>query len=412
MSKKRNVDKHAENKRLKVAYFLSIFPKLSESFILNEIVELIKVHDVQIFSWLHSSETVTHDEIKEYQLLNRTHYFAVKRICEKNPFRFLKYFIKAVMHSLTVKRISTKELKRDLKLAYFATIMEKEKVELIHAHFTDMGHIARRLGKMLGLPYTLTAHAFDIYMDPDPEELRTVMDEAGLVITISEYNTDYLKGEIGVKNRIEVIRCGIDIDKFKPEKKIKADGIIQLLTVARLVEKKGIAYLIKAIPRVIKEVPNCELTIIGSGPRYDDLQHLMHDLELEGYVQFKGDVSDSALMQYYNGADMFILPCIVAETGDRDGIPVGMMEAMTMELPVISTTVSGIPELVEAGASGILLPPRDEKAIADAIIALCKDSESRVAMGKEGRKKIERGFNVRTEVGKLIGVFETVAKRG
>lgn len=183
-----------------------------------------------------------------------------------------------------------------------------------------------------------------------------------------------------------------------------------MLTVARLVEKKGIAYLIKAIPMVIKEMPKCKFTIIGSGPQYDNLQHLVCDLDIENYVQFRGDVSDSELMRYYDDVDMFILPCIVIENGDRDGIPVAMMEAMTMELPVISTTVSGIPELVEDGASGILVPPKDEKAIADAIVTLCKDSELRVKMGKKGREIIEREYNIASEAEKLIGVFENVAK--
>ena len=412
MSGNRNVAGRAKAKRLKVAYLLSFFPKLSESFILNEIVELIREHDVQILSWLHPSETVTHEEIKEYPLLNCTHYFAIKHIFEMNFSKFLKYFVNALMHSLAIKRISKRELKRDLKLAYFATVIATEKIELIHAHFANIGNVARRLGKMLGLPYTLTTHAFDIYRDQDLEELRKVMNDARLVITISEYNKIYLRDEIGVNNRIEVIRCGIDLDKFKRQKRLKPDGRIRLLTVARLVEKKGLAYLIKAIPMVIKKMPNCELTIIGSGPQYDNLQHLVCDPEIESYVQFRGDVFDSELMRYYEGADMYILPCIVTEDGDRDGIPVGMMEAMAMELPVISTTVSGIPELVEDGTSGILVPPKDEKAIADAIITLCKDDELRVTMGKEGRKKIEREFNITTEVGKLIGVFETVAKQG
>jgi colanic acid/amylovoran biosynthesis glycosyltransferase len=400
---------------MKIAYVLHEFPKLSESFILNEIVELLKKgHDVQIFSLNHPCETRTHKEIEEYNLLWQTHYFAPELLYNINPFRFSKYFAKAFIHSLGTGKISKNELKVDAKLAYFATFMKERNMELIHAHFANMGNVARRLSKMLGLPYTLTAHAFDIYMDPDPEELRKVMNDARVVITISEYNWNFLRDKIGVNNRIEVIRCGIDLDKFKPQKNLKdkADDRIRLLTVARLVEKKGLVYLIKAIHRVIKVVPNCELTVIGSGPQYANLQHLVHDPDIESYVQFRGDVSDSELMRYYEGADMYILPCIITADGDRDGIPVGMMEAMAMELPVISTTVSGIPELVEDGTSGILAPPKDEKAIADAIIKLCKDSELRVTMGEEGRKKIEREFNITTEVGKLIGVFETAAKQG
>ena len=157
---------------------------------------------------------------------------------------------------------------------------------------------------------------------------------------------------------------------------------------------------------VIKEVPDCELTIVGLGPLNDSLHQLVRDPDVGGCVQFRGDVSDSELMQCYKDADMFILPCIVIESGDRDGIPVAMMEAMAMELPVISTNVSGIPELVEDGVSGMLVPPKDEKAIADAIVTLCKDEELRVGMGEKGRKIIEREFNITFEAEKLLGVFD------
>jgi colanic acid/amylovoran biosynthesis glycosyltransferase len=132
---------------------------------------------------------------------------------------------------------------------------------------------------------------------------------------------------------------------------------------------------------------------------------------VDRYVELRGDVSDSELLRYYEEADMFILPCIITENGDRDGIPVAMMEAMAMGLPLISTIVSGVPELVEDGTSGILVPPKDEKAIADAIIALCKDTDLRVKMGKKGRKMIEREFNITIEAEKLHGIFENVAKQ-
>lgn len=398
---------------MKIAYVLQMFPKLSESFVLNEIVELLKRgHDVHIFSISRSCEMITHKEIEEYNLLEQAHYFAPKLVFTNNPFRFSMYFAKALIWSLSTGNISKNELKADVKLAYFATIMKEKDVELIHAHFANVGSVARRLGKMLGLSYTLTVHAFDIYMDQDTDELRKVMNDAESVVTISEYNKNYLTGEIGVNNKIELIRCGIDLDKFKSQKKLRADDKIRMLTVARLVEKKGIAYLIKAIPMVIKEMPKCKFTIIGSGPLYDHLQQLVRDLDIERYVQFRGDVSDSELMQYYDDADMFILPCIITENGDRDGIPVSTMEAMAMELPVISTTVSGLPELVEDGASGILVTPKDEKAIADAIITLCKDSELRINMGEKGREIIEKKFNIVSEAEKLMGVFETIVKHG
>ena len=174
------------------------------------------------------------------------------------------------------------------------------------------------------MPYTLTAHAYDIYLNPDADELRNV--------------------------------------------------------------------------------------IVGTGPLTYYLHKLARDLKIEENVQFKGDVSDPDLMQYYEEADMFILPCIIADNGDLDGIPVAIMEAMAMELPVVSTMVSGIPELVEDGISGILVSPKDDKAIAKSIITLWKNRELSVEMGRKGREIIEQKFNITFEVHKLSGVFDLFAK--
>jgi glycosyltransferase involved in cell wall biosynthesis len=391
---------------MKIAYILGIFPKLSESFITNEIVELLKNgHDVQIFSIYLPVEEIKHEAINEYNLLERTHYFSFNRIFKVNFISLFKYLLIGVFQDLCNLKMSINIFWLDLKLAYFATIIHKNRMELIHAHFASMGSVSRKLSKILGIPYTLTAHAFDIYVNPDEDKLREVMENAHSIVTISEYNKKHLQSKIGIVNRIDVIRCGIDIDMFSPKKKSNINDRIKLLTVTRLVEKKGLEYLIKALPIVIKEMHDCDLTIVGSGPLNDHLHQLIHDLKLEGYIHFKGDLSDFELMHYYENAEMFILPCIIAENGDRDGIPVAIMEAMAMELPIISTTVSGIPELVENGISGILVSQKDEIAIANAIIKLHKDRNLRLEMGENGRKIIENKYNIISESEKLIKVF-------
>ncbi len=351
-------------------------------------------------------EDIKHELVDEYNILERTHYFSLSRIFKVNLINLLRYFLFGVFQDISNLKIYNNIFLFNLKLAYFATIMHKNHMELIHAHFASMGSVSRKLSKMLGVPYTLTAHAFDIYMNPDEDNLRKVMENAHSIVTISEYNKNYLQGKIGIMNRIDVIRCGIDIARFSPQRRSNINNRIELLTVTRLVEKKGLEYLIRAIPIVIREMPDCILTIVGSGALNDHLRHLVHDLKLEGYIQFKGDQSDFELMHYYENAEMFILPCIIAENGDRDGIPVAIMEAMAMELPVISTTVSGIPELVEDGISGILVSQKDEKAIANAIIKLHKDKKLRLEMGEKGRKIIENKYNIVSESEKLIRIFD------
>lgn len=395
---------------MKIAYLLHNFPKLSESFVLNEIVELIRRgHDVQIYSLYDLKESIVHEEIQKYDILNRTHYMSP--INTADYFRISKNFLILSYQNLRQLKISKIEFKNNIKIACFATDINKRKMDLIHTHFATMGPLAETLSKLTGLPYTLTAHAYDIYMNPNVKQLKHTMENAESVITISEYNKKYMR-ELGVTNNIEVVRCGLNLDKFNlinnKRRTINKDGNIKILTTARLVEKKGIEYLIKAVPLVTEEIKNCKFTIIGGGPLEGILHNLSAELGVDRYIDFKGNVSDSELIQYYQNSDIFILPCVVTENGDCDGIPVAMMEAMAVGLPVISTNVSGIPELVEDGVSGILVQPKDDKAIADAIVALCSDRELRVRMGELGRKIIERKFNITFEAEKLIGVFNKI----
>ena len=388
---------------MKIAYILHTFPKISESFILNEIVELIKKgHDISIFSMHRPKEKVMHREVENYKILERTHYFTLLPSI-KAPFHYIRYLMKTLYNGGLMSPLKL------LKIPYFAAAIEETRADLIHTHFAFMGKAARKISHVTGVPYSLTTHAVDIYMNPDFKELRETMDDAAVVVTISDYNKNYLEKEVKTKSRIEVVRCGIDLAKFDVRKRsrgTKNKKKIKLLCVGRLIEKKGIEYLIKALPLLLVSVPDCELTIIGSGPLYKDLLKLTRALGVGRNVYFKSSVSDAELTQYYIDSDIFVLPCVIARNGDRDGIPVSIMEAIAMGLPVISTNISGIPELVKDGA-GILVPPKDEKAIADAIIELhyLKSRNNNI-------DNIKNIFNLEKEVAKLERIFKLIRNRG
>lgn len=394
---------------MKVIYVLSQFPKLSESFILNEIVELVKNDiDVLILSRTKPNEKIIHEEIKHYELLNRTYYFNLKDIMKANILIYSYYLFTHIINTMLNLEIPKKN---SLKIAYFATLIRREKPSCIHTHFATMGSFVKELSNLSNIPYTITTHAYDIYVNSNIKNLKNVMENAELVVTISDYNKNYLKNTISIKNKIEVIRCGIDSKKFKPtDKSIHNKNKINILTVSRLVEKKGIKYLIESIPTVINEYPNCKFTIVGSGPLKNSLEQLSNVLNIDKYIDFKGDVSDSELQRDYNDADMFVIPCIVAKNGDRDGIPVSLMEAMAMEIPVISTNVSGIPELIEDGVSGILAPPEDNYAISKAIISLCDNEDLRTKMGINGRISVSEHYNIKKETPKLLNLFYEIKK--
>lgn len=387
---------------MKIAYVLDAFPKLSESFIIGEVVEIMNLgHDVKIFSLNHPRETIVHREVVEKELLSSTYYFSFRNVF-KNLLRFLTNLLR--VFSLGETNFSVSGLIDNAKVAYFAS--EVRDRDLIHSHFAFTGEFVRKLSKVARIPFTLTTHAVDIFVRPDVHKLRKMVADSHTVITISDYNRTYLEGLLGSKGKIQVIRCGVNLQKFVPNERHYYDGKIRLLAVARLIEKKGLRYLIKAMKNVVADV-SCELHIIGSGPQHNELLQLVYELDLNDYVHFGSNIDDSELIKYYNGSDIFLLPCTVSDNGDKDGIPVSIMEAMAMKLPVVSTTVSGIPELVKPDC-GFLIPEKDTLRLAEAIEKLCRNKNLRISMGESGRKIVEKDYNLKIQSRKLSDLFEKI----
>ena len=392
---------------MKIAYVINVFPKLSESFILNEIVELLKNgHDVQIYSLIKPTEEVAHEEVEKYLILEKTYYFSFKRLLKSNSINLLKYFLYGVNQDLS--ELSKYNLKRNLKMAYFATVMEENGVEFIHAHFASMGNIARRLGKMLGLQYTFTAHAFEIFINPNIKMLKQNIDGAAYVFTPSKYNKQYLIDLTGCdENKIEIIHATIDPAKFS---RTKQSDKKQIIMAARLVEKKGMEYMIKAMKDITRRYPDAILKIIGDGPLLNELIQLVRINNLENNVKFLGSISDEEYFNELESSIIAALPCIISENGDRDVCPLTLQEAMSMEVPVISANVHSIPELIDDGITGILVPPKNEKALANAMIELLGDAGLRHRMGENGRKKIMEEFNVEIQMKKQVMLWQKKIK--
>lgn len=179
-----------------------------------------------------------------------------------------------------------------------------------------------------------------------------------------------------------------------------------VLTISRFVEKKGLSHALEAINIAREEMPNLEYHIIGSGEQKSELTQKVKELEISQNVNFLTNVSDERLISELDSARCFLLPCVIAESGDRDGIPVAMMEAMAMKTPVISTTISGIPELVDHKQSGLLTEPGDVEATADALISLLGDTSKWESYGEEARKKVVTDFNIEKEAMKLEQTFK------
>jgi glycosyltransferase involved in cell wall biosynthesis len=202
---------------------------------------------------------------------------------------------------------------------------------------------------------------------------------------------------------IDVVRAGIRPEKFSP---LGNPGRSRILTVSRFVEKKGLEYAVRAVAKVTQKIPNIEYHLIGSGPKRSELESLIDELDISTNVRFLDNVDDEQLLTEFDEAKCFLLPCVIAESGDRDGVPVALMEAMAMKTPPVSTTISGIPELVDDGENGLLVEPRNPEEIANALITMLQDESRWAALRDQARPKVVRDFNIVREIEKLESTFQ------
>lgn len=407
-------------KPLKIAYLLETFPLLSETFVLHEILELKKQGlDIAIFSLFKPTENVIHEEARE--LAKETRYLAsfrplrelLKKVCLYLYAHF--YFI---VHN-PLKYVNTfwfiyKVGKRKVFLRfgaapYCAFMFRHLKVDHIHAHFAHIASEYAMLASMLsGIPYSFTIHAYDIF-----QKFRLIEEKiqnAKFAIAISDYNKKFIKGRCPSvnENKIYVVHCGATIQNTATSRAHEENrrGNFLILSVGRLVEKKGFKYLLDACNSLAeKNISNFLCKIVGHGPLKRELEELSQNLGSGEKIQFLGPLPSDKVFSLLQEADLAALPCTVGNDGDMDGIPVYLMEAMALEKPVISTHISGIPELVKDGA-GILVPPRDSEALAEAIERIYHmDLNARLKMGQKGRGIVEKEFNIEKESMKIKDLF-------
>ena len=395
---------------MKIAYVLYAFPQLSESFILNEIVELLeKGHDVQIFSMREPMEGVMHEEVNEYHLLERTHYFRRNRIFVVNLFKVLKYFLKALFQDLYNLKISKKRLKQNLKLAYFATIMDENGVELIHAHFGDIGNYSIRLRLLLKRPLIVSFYGIDVAIADSTTYAELFKTENNITVLSNDMKNDLIRLGCSEK-KIIIHHLGVDLNKFSyNERHVNPSEKIKFLCVGRFVEKKGIIYAIKAFSKLLLKHKNIELRIIGDGEMRKEIENQIYDLEIQNEVILLGSHPHSKVIEELHSSHIFILPSITAKNGDKEGTPTVLMEAQATGMPVISTYHAGIPEVVINDKTGYLVKEKDVNALYKRMDYLVKNPELWHELGKNGRKHIEEKYNISKQVAILEEIYKSFA---
>ncbi|HEY4164433.1 MAG TPA: glycosyltransferase family 4 protein, partial [Dongiaceae bacterium] len=376
----------------RIVFILKGYPRLSETFIAQEIRALEQRGlPLEIVSLRHPTDRHVHPVHRE--IAAPVTY--LPEYLYQEPWRVLRGWWKARklpgypsafrQWIADFRRDRTSNRGRRFGQACVLAAELGPRVCRLHAHFLHTpAAVAYYTHLMTGIPWSCSAHAKDIWISPEWEK-REKLDSMDWLVTCTENGSRHLRGIAAAPDKVSLVYHGLDFTRFPepPEKPAKRAGPFTLLSVGRLVPKKGFTGLIAALGRLPKEM-DWRLRHVGGGPLKDELDAAARQLDIADRIQWLGAQPQEVVLGEYRGADLFVLNCRIAEDGDRDGLPNVLMEAQSQRLPVISTMVSGVPELVISGETGELVPPDDPEALAAAIRKLLLDPDRRARLAEAG----------------------------
>ena len=397
---------------MKIGYVLKMFPRLSETFILNEILELeAQGFDVEIFSLNRPADSRFHGQLSLLRggvsyVPNATSWGISRPV--QSPTRLLNLEPEAVGNAfMKWAQVDKTGLEQFLQAVYISAVVRTRGIEHVHAHFASSATaVAMLVHDIAGVSFSFTAHAKDIYrQDHDNVLLERALERAAFVVTVTDFNVRHLAQRFPASAaKIRRIYNGVPIEKISVAPNAFTDAQL-ILGVGRLIEKKGFNYLIEACRYLRERARKFVCMIIGTGDKEDELRELIRRLDLSDTVQLVGPQSQGAVAEAIARCSMMVLPCVVAKDGDRDALPTVLLEAMAAGRPAISTTLEGVDEIVDSGRTGFLVPQRDSLGLAQAIDRLIIDPALRTGMGLAARRKAEEIFSLRGNVAQLARLF-------
>lgn len=409
---------------MKIAFIVGKFPLLSESFILNQISGLIdRGHEVWIYAVNGKPDDCTkvHPIVDQYQLLERTYYSSS---IPQHFWTRCKFIVQVLAKSGHLSSLNWLKLLNiikygrqavSLRLLYKGVpLLDSASYDVIHAQFGffgQLGLIFRDLGMINGKLIThFRGRDISENLQESGEHLyNDLLKRGDFFLT----NCDFFRQralKLGCPDeKIRVHGSAIDCSKFAFTPRYPSkDGTIRIATIGRLVEKKGIEYCIKAVANVAQRYPNIEFKIIGEGILREQFEQLIQDLHAGDFIKLLGWKNQQEIIEILHDCHIFMAPSVTAANGDQDAPVNTLKEAMAMGLPVISTWHGGIPELVEDGVSGYLVPERDVAAIAAKLIDLIEQSDRWQAMGQAGRIKVEQMYDINKLSDELVEIYQSV----
>ena len=401
-----------------VAIVLKGYPRLSETFIAQELRALeLRGFSLAIYSLRHPTDRVAHpvhDEIKApvAYLPEYLHDEPARVWRAWRQARRLRGYraARAAWWRDLLRDPSRNRVRRFGQALVLAAEMPRD-IAHLHAHFLHTPASVTRYAALLrGLTWSCSAHAKDVWTTPEWEK-REKLDESAWITTCTEINARHLRGLVDGEGRVDLNYHGIDTLRFPPPAGARParDGrtvqsTVSVLAVGRAVDKKGFDDLLVALARL---PPDCHwrFTHVGGGPLLPELEASARALGIADRVEWRGPLPQAAVLAAYRSADLFVLPCRVSDDGDRDGLPNVLLEAQSQKLACLSTRVSGIPELIDDGITGLLVPPRSPDALAQALVRLIDDPALRRRLGDAGFARTTGEFSMEAGADRLAERF-------
>ena len=404
------------NPATRVGYVLKMYPRFSETFIVSELLAIEAAGtSVDVFSLRPPVDGRFHESLADVraevtylpQASKATEVWSL--LAEAQP--VLGSLADHLDELLAATPVDATQAVR------LAVAVRQRRITHLHAHFGSAATTVARLAALLsGVPYTFTAHAKDIFhCDVDVADLRRKLEDASAVVTVSDYNLAYLRRTYGsAASSVTRIYNGLDLDRFAftapGGARTPDQGPPVIAAVGRLVEKKGFADLLQAVALMVAAGRDVRLDLVGTGPLQEALAEQVDQLGLARHVQLRGALPQGRVRDVVAGASVFAAPCVVSEDGNRDGLPTVLLEAMALGTPCVATPVTGIPEVVVDGVTGLLVPERDPAALATALARLLDDRDLARNLATRARGLVEAEFDVRRQATMLRALHETTAR--
>lgn len=391
---------------LRVGYVVKRFPRYSETFVVNEIL----AHEaaglsVEIFSLRPPNDTHFQDLL--WRLRSPVCYVPSGGLKAVDLWGALEGAASACPDVWSELAAGVGADSTDVYQALFlAEEATRRGIGHLHAHFASSpATVARLASRFAGIPYSFTAHAKDIFHEAvRADDLREKIADASGAVTVSEFNLEHLRNVCGgVAGKVRRVYNGLHLDRFRFE--APRNRPPHIVAVGRLVEKKGFTDLVEACRILLDGGTRLSCSIIGAGELEAELRARIASCELEGTVELLGPRPQSEIIDRVRNAAVFAAPCVVGADGNRDGLPTALLEAMAVGTPCVSTDVTGIPELVRDGVTGLQVPQRDPAALASAIRCLLAEPELRVELAGNARALIESEFDVHRNAARVRDLF-------